>query len=366
MDTPNRTLCYAFTLVLASALPAAADEVLLLKHGGLLGGRVIEDEQSFLVQGEGQEYRIDKSRVAGKFADRRGAYEWLLAKLEASGAPVEARLRLAEWCLSNDLPESAEQQLAAVLRVSPDHPRVSQLRTRLAQYVEQAPSSIARAAAEPPDLAPTPRGVQQASYAAPSDRQLLVPPSELSEFTRRVQPLLVNNCTTSGCHLPTTEGEPSPHTFTLDRSLLHGYADARSTEANLRSVLALIDATDAEASPLIAAATGPHAGVQAFAGTRREEWLVRLQEWVQRIVDANTEPQPNEGPIRDAAVAPASFEAEVEPAQQLPLPTTVRPQRPEPNPLSPAAAESFQPRDEFDPELFHRRYGQSASELEQE
>ena len=108
-----------------------------------------------------------------------------------------------------------------------------------------------------------------------------LPKGALELFTRRVQPLLVNNCTASGCHRP--EG---PTEFSLSRAILYGESNQKTTHHNLSAALAQIDRTNPTQSPLLVVPLKPHGGLDhAIFPPHRRTLRQLLVQWVTLVTD---------------------------------------------------------------------------------
>ena len=197
-----------------------------------------------------------------------------------------------------------------------------------------------------------------------------LPPAALERFTRRVQPLLVNSCTTSGCHQPSGEQK-----FQLDRSVIYGLSNRRLTLRNLSATLALVNRQAPRQSELISLPQRVHGGMdRPIFGSRQEAQLKQLVEWVQLVTKTSAAPKP---PLKFADVAATPI-SPLEPPelQQAPSrfldPSIVaatlegednKPLSPLP-PKSPlkfgADVKPWRPKDEFDPEIFNRLQPQPA------
>jgi hypothetical protein len=98
----------------------------------------------------------------------------------------------------------------------------------------------------------------------------------VERFTRKVQSVLVNNCTTSGCHLP-----GGPQKFQLDRALLHGLANRRTTLKNLNAALALVNRRQPQLSPLLTVPSRVHGGMrEPMNSPRQQQAYCQLVDWV--------------------------------------------------------------------------------------
>ncbi len=229
------------------------------------------------------------------------AYEF--RRQQISGEKVADHLRLAEWCIRYDLRAEAGRELAEARRLDPDQPRLAVLERRLEKGIGQpaAKESVylagANARAKPqavggslPDASP---------QSAPAAGELSNGAVEL--FTRKVQPVLVNNCTTSGCHQ--VGGKQA---FQLDRAILRGEANRRSTMRNLEAALALIDHAHPDQSPLLTVPRKSHGGTTGpIFGPRQDQAFKHLVDWVALIVP----PAETPAPIVDATPNPVDAKA---------------------------------------------------------
>ncbi len=118
-----------------------------------------------------------------------------------------------------------------------------------------------------------------------ADREDELPPlprDAVGEFTRAIQPLLLNRCGQTTCH-----GNAARNTFQLSR-LAPGKMTRRDlTLRNLRAVLAQIDEHDAERSPLLLQAVSVHGPAQRSSIEPHEvRQYERLVGWVREVAQA--------------------------------------------------------------------------------
>ena len=229
------------------------------------------------------------------------------------------------------------------------------------------------------------------SFRRPPNRKLPatisrdLPNGALETFTRKVQPVLVNNCTLSKCHEP-----GGAQAFQLNRAILRGESNRRTTMQNLAATLTLIDREHPEASPLLTVPRRTHGGMSGpVLGVRQDQAFKHLADWVALLAPAKaTSPIDTETPAPAATmvagekhnsharqhakpVATAVVQAiahdglsaanpteqgsdsAVQPAvaAEVSAPPTLR----EPHRLRiGVTAQQWQPRDPFDPEIFNR------------
>lgn len=353
----------ATVLGLAICCSATASEearIVVLHSGGVLHGNVSVSGDRYVVTGPKSVVDVQAAQVLLIANSMDDAYLQQRQRLPRDTA--EAHLGLAEWCLRYDLIEPAGQELADARRLDSRDPRVALLERRLAVANQLRKSPTAHASATPRDTSPSIEELQKLESLVKE-----LPQGVVERFTRKVQPLLVNNCTTSGCHQAGSE-----QSFQLDRAVLHGLSNRRITLRNLAAALALVDRDAPQQSDLLSIPRRSHGGMdRPILGPRQETQLTQLFDWVGLVTETNvadeaiaaaleadavpvaiTEPiqamDPRSLPQKplsflDRKVVPASFDA-----PQQPL-------RPKGEVKFGADLKPWQPRDEFDPEIFNRR-----------
>lgn len=132
-----------------------------------------------------------------------------------------------------------------------------------------------------------------------------LPPHVVADFTRRVQPLVLNRCASGACHGSPTGPEPR---FT--RSDPRGGIDHRTTQANLR---AFLEAVGPEGDPtrLAALLAAGHpvkpASPRLVAAPLSPQERISLERWLGGVRQSGT------GPIVDSAVQQATATAPITP-----------------------------------------------------
>jgi hypothetical protein len=285
---------------------------------------------------------------------------------------AESHLALAEWCLQYGLTAQAQRELEEVKRIDGRHPRLALIERRVSVVTREPVKAQAKANVPHP---PTPNADSNAERAGQSAD---VSARVLERFTRKVQPVLVNNCTESGCHQP-----GGAEAFQLDRAILHGLANRRSTMNNLMETIALVDRAQPQLSPLLTIPRGPHGGMEnPVFGPRQEQAYQHLVEWVTLITQSErskeetglTAEAPNTmlldkkqpAPIHEASAdvvendAAAAFSSNIVESAGV---AQAAYEEGVPDPESNgqrlrigAQLERWQPRDPFDPEIFNRQY----------
>lgn len=336
-------------------VPTAEGEVVLLHNGSLLEGTIRRTADEIIVENNGNAIRLRPREVAHVADSALAVYEW--RRTRGSGDLAD-RLGLAEWAIRSRLFPQASRELLDARQLSPGNRRLALLERRLDELLRRPdPDSVPKA--NPASTTAQSEAADTIADSEPQEQPLPnLPHGALEQFTRRIQPLLVNSCATAGCH---SGGETDP--FPLDPSWRHGYGDARSTHQNLRTTLAALDFGSPEASPLLAAARGPHAGVTPLVGSRRDEMLQRLSAWAARVAMVNAEEiSPPPTVFVDANGAEPILATE--PATRIDYGVVTASYDAPAMPLK-RGLQSVQigPRDEFDPDVFNRKHRRPQDDL---
>lgn len=355
--------------------------ILMLQDGGVLTGQITQTSDWYIVSHGSGQMQVARARVALACRSLEEAYEY--RRQQVNGSKADAHLALADWCLRYNLLADAARELADSRNLDPDHPRLALLERRLANCNAQ-PAAKAGAA-------PVAKVQPQAVASTPPTSAIAgdLPEGVVERFTRKVQPVLVNSCTTSNCHQ-----RGGSQSFQLDRALQRGEANRRTTMYNLAAALALVDREHPEQSPLLTIPRKTHGGMAGpVFGPRQEQVFKHLAEWVELVVppaptsESATPDQENDAamppengrvnslasPIRTAATpdihATAAILSAAEPlgaaSPQSHGQSAVKAVAAIEDETAPAlkqahrlqygaTLQSWQPRDPFDPEIFNR------------
>jgi hypothetical protein len=351
-------LAVAFSEVRAQSPSAAAPPaqgLLVLRNGEVIAGKVTKAEDVYVIDLPYGRIRVKHADVDMVCAGMDEAYRLKRAKIQAGN--VQDHLELAQWCLRHNLLGPASVELADAAAFDPKNPMVAALQHRLQMALEPPAPAGPKA----------PAILQTGPSSAELDRMLRgMPRGSVESFTQSVQPILLNQCATAGCHGPQSETG-----LRLSRVAGGTSSSRRSTQRNLYSVLKYIDLTNPSESRLLTAARLPHGTVQHAIFTEREaSQYQRIADWTDQLAGQPTERVPASVTRRKPAevtepefgeTPPAQLPREAGKAQRLngaksPR-TSRRPGTPPQNADgTPAAAD--QAADSQDPEVFNRVYGQ--------
>jgi hypothetical protein len=279
----------SLALALTAATAAAGEPlhlaptkgVVLLRNGQVLEGTIARTGDYYYISKPGSEIRLKTSEVE-KVAERvEELYEEKRSHLDPT--KMQNRLDLAEWCVEQKLVEQAASELAEAALLEPGHPRLILLQRRL---------DLARRGAA--ETTPVPHAAENGPSTEELDRFVRgLPGHAVETFTSSIQPLLVNNCTNSGCH-----GTQSAGKLRLLRLPFSGTVNRRRTQRNLYAAWQVIDADRPASSPLLTQPVQPHGNAKGPIFSGREQAQYRqLVSWVYEITRQR---RPQEPPGEDA------------------------------------------------------------------
>jgi hypothetical protein len=244
------------------SLPAPK-QVLLLVNGQVLKGEVQEVDDGYVVRHKVGVIHKRRRDVQGAFESLDTAY--LHLKERTPENDPDERLKLALWCLSQNLKEQARAELKAVTELSPENTRAQAMLASLDLRNANKPAldqDVLRTSGQEIDTPAELRGVESLRSQYARARNLGSPdifglPPALAikryqEFARTVHPELQRYC--AKCHNEDFQGEFRMVAARSRRDLL----DDMVLRANLDATLRLIDPDAPNRSPLLTAAGMTH------------------------------------------------------------------------------------------------------------
>ncbi len=248
-------------LVLLATPPgaAAADgpDILVLRNGEILEGKVSRQDDRFLLELTDGEIRLPVRDVDFLCHSLQEAYD--VQSRRIVGQQIEDRLRLASWCLRHNLTGPAAQELAAAMAIDPNDRRAAVLDRRLQEMLNPTPDQAApepepvrtAPAAPPPETAASP-----ALPASSDDLERMarnLPRGSLESYSTTILPLLLNHCATAGCHSVGTQSK-----FILLRPTSGSPTARRLTLRDLHNTLDWVDYDTPAKSKMLSAAKEMH------------------------------------------------------------------------------------------------------------
>lgn len=346
---------------------ASCPRVIVLRGGQVFQGQITRSGDFYHVKLPIGEIRVRAAKVAFDCETLEQAYREQRAAFRFDSA--DEHIELARWCQRNGLLTQAASELAEAMADEPNSPRVAHFERQL-KLAMQPKQQKPRPTVRQPD-GPTLEQLDEMMRQMPS--------GSVEMFTNSIQPLLVNSCTTSGCHSPQkNEG------LRLIRTSPGRPPNRRVTQRNLHAVLEWIDRRRPENSRLLTEAIRAHGNVEKPIFTNKDVLKYRqMVQWVHYVATAdrqkNSAPKtldPHgileaaspifaaqkwgsapEGLAKPLPAEKAHPAAEVASPWELPFnvstpsATTGRSPAKRGTPLK-----RFVPADPFDPEIFNRRY----------
>jgi hypothetical protein len=254
--------------VQAPGAAARQSEILMLDDGRIVSGVISEEESWVIVTQPIGAMRFPKKRVEKIFGSIREVYRYKLERLAEND--IDERMKLARWCLRQNMEAEAREQLGAILALSPKHPEAKAMLVSLDQTqarltMRMRDPEVRQTAAEQvrPSDGDRP-GSLDASVIQGAKRGLGIsdlpvifdlPQSQAvkraDEFARYVHPVLQTYC--ARCHNERFDGE-----FQLIQIKNKHDRTRETMRANLDATLKLIDRDNPARSELLASSLRPH------------------------------------------------------------------------------------------------------------
>ncbi len=318
----------------AQLIQQPQDGVLLMKHGATLSGFVTPAGDRYIVLfGDTGEARVPTKDVVAVVQDLQSAYRYKQGQLDNT---IGAHLELARWCLQQDLPARAADQVLVAEQRYGRRPQIESIHRRLVDLA--TPVKDVEVAAR------NKSAVEQVNFEKDQD---LVQARSIDWYTSAVQPLLLNRCANGGCHNMRGTSE-----FVLFRPFLGQATTRRMTEQNLKATLAFVDRTDPQSSQLLKRASAAHGGsVAAAIPDREQQQLAVISQWLQSLTVESPKKRPAiiSSPPNELLYQPKQSSRREMINSTSPKPLDTTPQR-----------VAKQTGDPFDPAIFNLKYHESS------
>jgi hypothetical protein len=278
---------------LAAAGPAG--KVLILNNDLLIEGEIRQEGDCFIVRRGMGETIIPAAKVIELVADREQAYRVMSAR--CNRRDFDERVRLAHWCLENNLREQALKEAEQLLQFRPTDEKLQRLVEGL--RIKKAP--------------PAPVPANHSATAFDQAIELERPDfnrESFGTFVAKVQPILMNACVS--CHTAGQGGN-----FSLLRVV--GGSTPKASLFNLTSTLKQLNRADLAASPFLVKAITAHGkSVRPPLRDQQAPAYQNLEAWVRMAVVPEEAAPPPAVLIAGPAVA-----AEAKPVLQTSFGETV-------------------------------------------
>lgn len=270
--------------------------VLLIENNRIVAGRIIPQGDSYAVEQAAGTLIIAKEKVLHVGANLRSAYVHLQDALPKK-PKADDHVELARWCVSYKLMSEARFELEAALEADPNREDIRRNLTKLEALLNRPPTVREPVKAE----TPAERFAKGTSMYDPEVESLGGLSREAGqEYTRKIQPILMHNCTASACHGPLSDNKLKLTLVRLGTGVMRS-----TTEKNLLALLPYIDRESPRSGKLWKLLKTNHGakGSSIFLGTRGKDQLSTVQDWLLSL-STEEESDPVENPF--AAQNPAA------------------------------------------------------------
>ncbi len=255
------------------------NQLLVLRNGNILQGEIVRMGDYYHVVLPHGEMRVPAKQVEMCCASLEEAY--LEQRATRTGSTADSHVQLAKWCLRHNLLDYARRELDDARAVDSSHPGAFAIEKQIDQITraKKHSSNHDKTQRKSPGVA-TPGLVPNNQLTTDLAK---IPQSARAQFVRQIEPLLLRNCATSGCHQP-----HSPQKFRIDRLAMIGRGHPRVTRQNLTAVLEQIDAESKSGGPLLSHAASAHGATpETESAPLDSKKLQLLRQWAKRLATQN-------------------------------------------------------------------------------
>jgi len=269
------------------------ESVLVLNSGRIVNGRISQSALGYVVGKPNGHMLIPFEHVQLQAESVADAYR--IMQSSRTDPSLADHLKLARWCITNQLHDAARQELTVALMFDSENPQTRRLLRRLEEAVHP----------EKPMHRKLPVAHQRTNDGF--ERSEAVSLAGLSRetarvYVRRVQPILMNRCANATCH-----GRSSPSNFHLF-PVRAGRNSRGNVERNLAATLRQVDMDRPLKSPLLVVPQTQHdrKGRAVFASPKDQVLLETLRDWVQQLskTPANATPEDSSKSNKDDTSQP--------------------------------------------------------------
>lgn len=247
------------------------ERVLVLRTGRVMKGRIKMISTGWLVSTDRGNAVIPFEQVHFDADDLNSAY--LRLRIQNGRPTVATHLRLAEWCLSQDILAEAARELRDALEKDPANETARLMLNRVDNEIHRR-TPQPEPLEEPTDVVI----LREPETKTPDDevRSLAgLSPETAREFVASIQPLLLNKCGNARCH-----GSAAKNDFKLTK-LRSGSSNSRVvSERNLAAVLKDLQPGPDNRTRLTEIVRGTHVGKTIFNGRYGAVQMATLQSWM--------------------------------------------------------------------------------------
>ena len=361
------TLVAVFTL---NGTPLSSDELplrekardehtlLVLNSGRVVSGQLTPRTGGYDVQLPAGRMFVASEQVRFQARNMDDAYLRMRSSLRER--TPNTHMELARWCLANRMPGKARSEVLDALHLDPYREDAKRMLETLVREQQVVSPSVNRQQI-PRSGGPLVDNVTLNTPGMMPERRSLggLPKSLARTFTQTVQPIVVNKCGNARCH---GAGQNTFAVFSIK-----GGSTSRIAEQNLAAVLNQIDLTNPSRSPILKATMGVHGDNRKllFSGQSGGRQAEALRKWVAGV--AREISPSSAGTLGDTEAGRPAAGVATETATDSGLPgeetlDTISRHRTVQNRKFVRDAVVATRHDDFDPNIFNRRYHQLTAE----
>lgn len=247
--------------------------LLVLDSGMVMQGKITPGHDSYTVAQAAGKIVVPMERVRFRCDTLKDAYVKLREGLPENKTAA-SHLDLARWCIRYRLFSEARVELTTALEIEPDREEVRQMLRRLDELLNPGADSAS--------TQPAPRRKFTLEELQPLDVESLggLSRSAALQFSRQIQPILLNNCGSASCH-----GRTASNEFRLSMVRPEPGMKRHLVEQNLAAVLRYVNLDDPASSSLLTVPQGNHGprGRTLFQGPKGTEQVQLLRKWVEGL-----------------------------------------------------------------------------------
>lgn len=270
--------------------PSGPPTVLLLSNGKVLQGEILKDESGYVLKHKVGVMHFPRRNVEMTFRSMEEVYDYKKSRCPENDP--DERLKLATWCLEQQMKPEAKAHLAAILELSPENRRARAMLANLERSPGTTPpvdtevirTSVEVEAAPPAELnlnrlreeyARHPRSQEMPAIF---DLETPMAVRRFQEYSRSVHPILQRQC--ARCHNEQFQGDFQMIQTRARRDLTNDLI----LRSNLDATLRIVNREDLAHSPLLSAAGMTHGagGKPVLGGPNSPEYRV-LANWVKSL-----------------------------------------------------------------------------------
>jgi len=250
---------------------AESAKVLVLKSWRVVKGLIRPRGDGYVINHQTGRMFVGSSQIWVMGIDLADAHQKMRESIQTITPDVN--MQLAAWCSSQQMWGTAKQELLDALHQDPFRDEAKQMLAKVIRAQEMAAAPSGKNTSNAVDSS------MHAGFALPRRALGGLSSGLARDFTRRIQPLLSNTC--SSCHQA-----DSGRKFVIQA--LNKGSNSTLAEQNLAAIIEQLDSSNVAESPLLVYATKAHGGMKTapFHGRLARQYYTKLHQWSAEAITA--------------------------------------------------------------------------------